>query len=82
MDINIIYNKIIEKLESSNHSELITELENSSASAVTGSEGLIATGSYLLKLKKDNPLVYNLIEKEIKDYRKYCKQNGIILLSQ
>jgi hypothetical protein len=55
MDINIIYNKLIEKLKSSNNLNIIEDLERISASAVTGGEGLTFTGRYLLGLKENAP---------------------------
>ena len=79
MDINLVYSKIIEKLEASNNQNVIAELENSSAGAATGSEALMSSASYLSNLQHDNPLVYELIKELIKDYLKYCKENGLII---
>ena len=79
MDINLVYNNIIEKLEASNNQDVIEELQSSLASAATGSEALMSSASYLLNLKHNNPLVYELIKELIKDYQKYCKENGLIV---
>ena len=79
MDINIVYNKIIEKLRASNNLDVIAELENSDAGAATGSEALMATGFYLSSLKRNNPSAYELIKEQIKEYLNYCKQNGLII---
>ena len=73
MDINIVYNKMIEKLRTSNNLNVIADLENSDAGAVTGSEALMATGFYLSRLKHNNPLVYDLLKEEIMGYINYCK---------
>ena len=78
-EIDIIYNEIIDKLKASNNAVIIKELENSSAGAVTGSEGLMNAGAYLLSLKYDNHSVFKLIEKPINAYLEYCKKNGLII---
>jgi hypothetical protein len=79
MDINIVYNKIIKKLEDSNNLDIISNLEAASAGAATGSEGLVLTGGYLFDLKYNNPGVYELLKEQIVEYLKYCKQHGIII---
>jgi hypothetical protein len=79
MDINIVYNKMVDKLRASNNLDVLSELENSDAGAATGSEALMATGFYLARLKNKNPLVYRLIEKQITEYLNYCQQNGLII---
>jgi len=79
MDINIVYNEMIEKLKASNSLDVISALENSAAGAATGSEALMSTGFYLSSLKQNNHLVYELIKEQIKEYLKYCKQNGLII---
>jgi hypothetical protein len=79
MDINIVYNKMMEKLRASNNLDVIAELENSDAGAATGSEALMATGFYLSSLKHSNPFVYELIKEQIMEYLNYCKQNGLII---
>lgn len=79
MDINDIYNKMVDKLRSSNNLDVLKGLENSDAGAATGSEALMATGFYLASLKKINPLAYELIKKQIDEYLKYCKKNGLII---
>lgn len=79
MDINIVYNKMIEKLRASNNLDVITELENSAAGAATGGEGLALTGKYLFDLKHNNPSVFKLIKEQITEYLDYCKQNGLII---
>lgn len=58
---------------------MISALNNSSAGAVTGSEGLMLTGSYLLSLRDTDPMVFDLIKEEVSKYLKYCKQNGLIM---
>lgn len=77
IDINSIYNLIVEKLRNSNHSEVILELEKSNAGAATGSEALLMQASYLLSLKKLQPLIFKIIEDEIKNYIKFCEKNGL-----
>lgn len=79
IDINIIYNEIVKKLKASNYTNIITQLEKSNAGAVTGSEALMSQGSYLLSLRQSNPSVFNLIETQIENYLKYCRQNGLII---
>jgi hypothetical protein len=79
MDINLVYNKIIEKLKASDNLNVVAELENFIASAATGSEALMASAFYLSSLKHNNSSVYELIEEQIKEYLKYCKQNGLII---
>lgn len=79
MDINIVYNRMIEKLRASNNFDVLEELENSDAGAATGSEGLALTGKYLFDLKYHNPSVYELIKEQIKEYLTYCEQNGLII---
>ncbi len=79
MDINIVYNKIVEKLKTSNNAEVFTGLESSLAGAATGSEALTASASYLLSLKYKNPEAYIMIKDLIKDYLEYCKDNGLII---
>ena len=79
LDINIIYNEIVGKLQISNNKEIIAELEKSSSGAVTASEVLMNQGDYLINLKRNNPPVFILLEKQIAEYIKYCKQNGLII---
>lgn len=79
MDINIVYNKILEKLEASNNQKIVTELENSVTGAATGSEALMSSAFYLSSLKHDNPSVYELIKEQVKEYLKYCKENGLVI---
>ena len=79
MDINIVYNTIIEKLKASNNNDVIAELESSFAGAATGSEALMSSACYLSNLKQNKPLVYELIKEPIEDYLKYCKDNGLII---
>lgn len=79
MDINIVYNRIVEKLKASNNQNILEELEGSLAGAATGSEALMSSASYLSKLKYNHPSVYELIREQIKDYIDYCKQNGLII---
>jgi hypothetical protein len=75
----MVYNKMIEKLKMSNRLDVIEELENSAVGAATGGEGLALTGKYLLNLKCNNPLVYELIKDPILEYLNYCKENGFII---
>lgn len=79
MDITELYNTIIERLNKSGHQAIVTDLENLTAAAATGGEGLESTGGYLLDLKKENPLVYESIKELIAEYLKYCRRNGIII---
>ncbi len=78
-DINIIYNEIVEKLETSNNKEILAAFQNAAAGAVTGSEALIDQGSYLAGLKTTNPAIYKLLEQQINDYVKYCRHNGLLI---
>ncbi len=77
--MNIVYNKIIEKLEASNNRNVITELKSSIAGAATGSEALMSSAFYLLNLRHSNPYVYKLIKEQIKEYHKYCEENGLTI---
>lgn len=79
LDINIVYNEIIEKLKASNYAHIIMELEKSDAGAVTSSEALMNQASYLLSLRQNNPSAFNLIESQIENYLKYCRQYGLII---
>lgn len=79
MDINKVYNEIVDKLKASNNLDVLKELESSDAGAATGSEALMATGFYLSNLKHNNSLIYELIKEQIKEYLKYCKENGLII---
>ena len=79
MNINTVYNKIIDKFRASNNLDVLVELENSDAGAATGSEALMATGFYLVSLKNKNPVVYELIKEQIREYLKYCKDYGLII---
>jgi len=79
IDINIVYTEIIEKLKASNNTHIITELEKSSAVAVTGSEALMNQASFLMSLRQSNPSAFNLIEAQIGNYLKYCRQNGLVI---
>ena len=78
-DIDVIYDKIIIKLKDSNNLDVIHGIENSSAGASTGSEGLMDQGAYLLNLKQTNPSVYYIINQEIEEYLEYCKRHGLII---
>ncbi len=79
MDINIVYNKMIEKLRGSNNLDVITDLENSAIGAATGSEALMLTGGFLTSLKHNNHFAYDLIKEQIDEYLRYCKQNGLVI---
>ncbi len=81
MEINIdtVYNEIIEKLRSTNNFNIIDDLERSSMGAATGSEALMEQGSYLLLLRNNDPDVFTLIEEHINTYLKYCRQNGLMI---
>ena len=79
MDINVLYERILSKLRTSRDTDIIENLDKSAYGAVTGNEALIAMGLYLLSLKEMNPGIYKLLKSEIKEFRKYCKQNGILL---
>jgi hypothetical protein len=79
MDINIVYDEMVEKLKASNNLNVLKELENSDVGAATGSEALSMTGFYLSSLKNNNPSIYELLKEQIIEYLKYCKRNGIII---
>jgi hypothetical protein len=79
MDINSVYNKIIEKLRETNNLDIVEGLERSSMGASTGSEALVLTGNYLSNLKQNNPAIFQLIKEQIMDYFEYCKQNGLVI---
>lgn len=79
LDINIIYNEIVEKLKVSNNEKAIVELERSASGAATGSEALMNQGSYLVELKNNDPAIFNLLERQINDYLKYCRQSGLTI---
>ena len=75
MDINIVYNKIIEKLRASNNLDVITELENSDAGAATG-KFFFSLFFFFSGLNHNNPLVYELIKIKIKEFLKFKKKEG------
>ena len=79
IDINKIYNQISEKLSAANLLDILQALENSNAGAATGSESLMLTGKYLKDLKRTEQKAYNIIQNEILQYLKYCKNNGLII---
>ncbi len=79
INIDIVYNKLIDKLKTSKYSDVISGIENSSAGAATGSEALMNQGSFLLNLKHSNPLAFEWVEAEINEYLDYCEQNGLYI---
>lgn len=80
MDINIVYNEIIEILKESDELATISKLETLLAAAATGSEGLASTGKYLFDLRKNSPKIYESIKEPVAKYLKYCERNGIIIM--
>ena len=79
IDINLVYDTLIDKLREANELSVIEEIKNSSAGAVTGSEALGMQGSHLVSLKYSNPTAFKLIEQEVNKYLKYCEQHGLII---
>ena len=79
MDIDVIYERILEKLVILDELEIIDKLELSSAGAATGSEALMLTGSFLSNLKHNNSYLYTQLKEEIWEYLDYCKKNGLII---
>jgi hypothetical protein len=79
MDIDIVYNEIVEKLKTTNNQNVLVGLENSLAGAATGSEALMSSASYLLSLKHSHRHIYDLLRDQIKDYLKYCRENGLAI---
>ena len=79
MEINLVYNKIIEKLETLHYHSVVEDLQVVVEGAATGSEALTASGSYLSNLKNNDPLAYMSINELINDYLRYCKSNGLII---
>jgi hypothetical protein len=79
MDITKLYNTIIERLDKSGYHEVVADLERLTAAAATGGEGLASTGFYLSSLRHNNPVAYELLKDQIKEYLAYCKQNGLII---
>ena len=77
MDFNTIIEEIKKKWTSSNNQNLIVELDNVISSGSTGMEITFMVGSFLVKLKGDNPSAYKIIISDIQDYLKLCKENGI-----
>lgn len=79
INIDLVYNKMIEKLKSSNYLDEISGIEKSSLGAVTGSEALMDQGFYLLSLQDSSPSAFKLIQPEVDQYFNYCKQNGLVI---
>jgi hypothetical protein len=79
IDIDAVYNRMIQKLKASGYSGEIQGIEKSSAGAATGSEALMDQGSYLINLQHSSPSAFKLIQSEINDYLNYCKQNGLLI---
>jgi hypothetical protein len=79
MNITELYNAIIERLNKSGYETIATDLDNLTAAAATGGEGLESTGGYLFDLRKNNHKAYDVIKDLIAEYLKYCRQNGIII---
>lgn len=79
INITELYNAIIERLNKLGYQNISTDLNRLLAAAATGGEGLESSGGYLFDLKKNNPAAYESIKDLIKEYLKYCKQNGIII---
>ena len=79
MDITDIYNAILDRLNNSGYESISKDLENLTAAAATGGEGLESTGGYLFDLKENNFPAYESIKDLITEYLQYCKENGIII---
>jgi hypothetical protein len=79
IDINLVYDTLINKLREANQLTVFEGIENSSAGAVTGSEALGMQGSHLVSLKYSNPTAFKLTEQEVIKYLEYCKQHGLII---
>lgn len=77
MNIDSIYNKIIDNLEKAGLTDNVKNLEDLLAKASTGSEALSLTGKYLFDLLKTKSVTHNSIKPLILEYLKYCEINGI-----
>jgi hypothetical protein len=79
LDINLVYDTLINKLREANQLAVIEGIEKSPAGAATGSEALGMQGSHLVSLRYVNPTAFKLIEQEVIKYLKYCEQQGLII---
>lgn len=79
MDINELYNTIIDRLKEAGQTDKVKELDGLLSAASTGSEALGLTGKYLSDLKRNEFSVYEPIKHLISDYISYCKRNGVII---
>jgi hypothetical protein len=76
IDINIVYNQLIEKLKTSEYSDEIPHIQNLLTGATTGNEALASQAHYLVTLRSSNFPAFKLVEKEINEYLEYCRQCG------
>jgi hypothetical protein len=79
MDINQIYDRIVNELKALNSLNIIVELEDSISGAASGSEALMSSASYLKSLKESNPEIYGSLKSLINEYLDYCKVNGLLI---
>jgi hypothetical protein len=79
IDFNIIYTKIVEALKANNYTKEIVGIESSSAGVVTGGEALMNQAGYLVSLKHSNPSAFRLVQDEVREFLKYCRQQGLII---
>jgi hypothetical protein len=79
IDIDVVYNQLVEKLKGSDYSGKIPGIENSLAGAATASEALMDQGFYLINLRHSNLPAFKLVEEEINSYLEYCRQRGLII---
>lgn len=59
---------------------VIEELKEIISIGSTGGEIISMVGKYLKDLKQNNPLVYEIMEKDIVDYLSECRRQGIYIL--
>jgi hypothetical protein len=79
MNINEIYNTIIDRLKEAGQTDKVKELEDLLSSASTASEALGLTGQYLITLKTNEISNNNSLKTLIENYINYCKENGVVI---
>ena len=70
-------NTIKQTFTKMNHQEIVDEIINLQLSGGTQGEVLISVCSYLIKLKKNEPDVFNSVSKETNELIKYSNSIGL-----
>jgi len=74
MEINIVYERMLDKLKKSNKLDIITEFKECGLGGVTGGEVLGMQASYLKLLREKDPSTYKIIHIEAAEILNYFKR--------